>query len=310
MKVINVFTNNIATTDVGHYTTNMAILTYFLSILKWKEFGFTTKIYVDEYGKKYLTDLGVLDLYDEIDDTYFVNNDLYTENDINPIYYWSFSKLFAMKNEEGPIIISDMDFIPLKNFEELITNPNNIYVYYHERLQNNELNYPDKTELSIADGYKYPEWFTWKSRPVNTCFLYIPDNKDFKDIYISEAIRYAKNNHGDLEEFDSQSLTPRILFAEQRMFSEVADYLNITVDDIKTMYELIFNEKAIHLMQYKTVESMFWTVPFLDKIKELDTYIFNKLINDEQFSEEKQYIEENGFNYKLPSMLERTKWFG
>ena len=44
-----------------------------------------------------------------------------------------------------------------------------------------------------------------KNETVTKDGLYIPDNKDFKDIYISEAIRYAKNNHGDLEEFDGKS---------------------------------------------------------------------------------------------------------
>ena len=62
-------------------------------------------------------------------------------------------------------------------------------------------------------------------------------------------------------------------------------------------------------MQYKKAKEMFWTVPFLEKIREFDEKLFVNLINSEQFEEEKEYIEDNGFTYKLPSMLERTKWF-
>lgn len=309
MKVVNVLTKNLSGTEMDYAVTKMSTLTFFLSVLKWKEYGFTTKIYVDEFYKRYLSDLGVLDLYDEVDDTYLVDNDLYAEYEVNPLYYWSFSKLFVMQNEDEPIIMADMDFIPLKDFNDIIVNKNELYVYYHERLRNNEINYPTKSELSIADGYEFPEWMTWKENPINACIMYIPNNQEFRDLYISEAIRYAKGNYGDLEEYDNKALTPRTLFAEQRLFSEVAKHLNIKVNDIKTMYELIFNEKAIHLMQYKKAKEMFWTVPFLQKIREFDEKLFVNLINSEQFEEEKKYIEDNGFTYKLPSMLERTKWF-
>ena len=176
-------------------------------------------------------------------------------------------------------------------------------------MKNNEINYPSKSELNTSDVYDFPEWMTWKENPINACIMYIPNSQEFKALYISEAIRYAKGNYGDLEEYDNKALTPRTLFAEQRLFSEVANYLNIKVNDIKTMYELIMNEKAIHLMQYKKAKEMFWTVPFLQKIREFDKKLFFNLINSKQFEEEKEYIKDNGFTYKLPSMLERTKWF-
>lgn len=309
MKVINVLTKNLAGTEMDYAITKMSTLTFFLSVLKWKEFGFTTKIYVDEYYKKYLTELGVLELYDEVDDIYLADETLYNSNNINPLYYWSFSKLFVLQNETEPFIMADMDFIPLKDFNNIIINEDELYVYYHERLRGNELSYPNKENLDIAEGYEFPEWMTWKEKPINACVVYFPNNKEFRELYVNEAIRYAENNYGDLEEYDNQALTPRTLFVEQRLFSEVAKYLNIKVNDVKTMYELIFNEKAIHLMQYKKATKMFWTVPFLEKLNELDEYIFEKLINQEEFSDEKEYIQENGFNIELPNMLNRTKWF-
>lgn len=309
MKVINVLTKNLKDTEMDYANTKMSTLTFFLSVIKWKKFGFTTKIYVDEYYKQYLSELGVLELYDEVDDTYLADGSIYDNNNINPLYYWSFSKLFVIQNETEPFIMADMDFIPLKDFNGIIKNKDELYVYYHERLRNNEYNYPNKEEMPVAEGYSYPDWFTWNENPINACIVYFPANDEFKKLYVDEAIRYAKNNYGDLENFENRDLSIRTIFAEQRMFSEVAKHLNVKVNDIKTMYELIFNEKAIHLMQYKKAKELYWTVPFLSKLNEFDEHICETILDKEEFKSEKEYISKNRFAIEIPQMLKRTKWF-
>ena len=305
MKVIHVMTKN----TEGVYDLNSNILSEtvsFLSVLKWKSFGFTTKIYVDEYFKELYTKIGLLDLYDEVDDTFFVDNDLYAQYNIGKHYFWAFSKIFIYLNEPDPFIMSDMDFIPLQDFHQYLDNS---FIYYKESLSD-KITYPDKENLICAKDYTYPEWFTWNVLPTNTAICYI-NNTELKNLYVQEAIRYAQNNtdeyEDDNENFRQQIFIPRMVFAEQRMLPEVANHLGIELKEIKNNYEMIINEREMHLFIYKQGGER-WLLYFLDKLNKEFPEVYSKLIELEAYSEIKAKIETEGFIYEIPKMLKRTNW--
>lgn len=308
MKVIHVMTRN----SEGSMDLNDNILTEvvaFLSVLKWKSFGFTTKIYVDEYFKEKYSKSGLLDLYDEVDDTFFTEADLYAEYNINKYYFWAFSKLFVYLNEPEPFIMSDMDFIPLQDFHSFLDHS---FVYYNESLTEDKT-YPNKDNLPCAKDYIYPEWLTWHINPSNTAVCYI-NNQELKDLYIQEAIRYAKNNSDEYEgmmadenEFRDSIFIPRMVFAEQRLLPEAANYLGVELKEIKSKYEMIINPREIHLFLYKTAGER-WLKFFLEKLYQEFPEVYNKLINFEEYSEIKEKIDTEGFTYIIPKMLKRANW--
>ena len=314
MKVIHVMTKNV-NSNFDFTMGNTTKLVAFLSVLKWKSFGYTTKIYVDEYFKEYFDKIGLLDLYDEVDDTYFTENDLYAQYKIDKYYFWAFSKLFVYLNETEPFILSDMDFIPLQDFHSIIKEDEN-YVYYNEILQNNKSIYPDKESLPTAGRYAFPKWLTWSCLPVNTAIVYLSD-KSLIDLYITESIRYAKNNKEKYTIEDdtlrTNEVIPRMVFSEQRLLPECANYLNIKLNKIKSNYELVFNPREIHLFIYKNVDSndnkpYNWLLFFFDKLNQEFPETYAKLINLEEFSEIKEKIDSEGFVYETPKMLKRTNW--
>lgn len=314
MKVIHVMTRNV-NSNFDFTMGNTTKLVAFLSVLKWKSFGYTTKIYVDEYFKEYFSSIGLLDLYDEVDDTYFIENNLYEQHNIDKYYFWAFSKLFVYLNESEPFIMSDMDFIPLQDFHSIIKEDEN-YAYYNEPIQGNESVYPTKENLDTGEGYVFPEWMTWNCLPINAAIVYISD-KSLKDLYISEAINYAKNIKFE-EGFNEETLrtnevASRMGFAEQRLLPECANHLNITINKIKSNYELVFNPREIHLFIYKNLDlkgnkPYNWILFFLDKLNEEFPEVYSKLIELEEFAEYKEKIEAEGFVYTTPKMLKRTNW--
>lgn len=311
MKVIHVMTKNIEE-DIYRGLGNTSILVAFLSVLKWKSFGFTTKIYVDEYTKDYFSKIGLLDLYDEVDDTYFTSTpNIYDKYNINKHYFWAFSKLFVYLNETEPFIMADMDFIPLKDYHSELDEK--CLVFYKEELNKDQ--YPNMDNLPTAENYSFPEWFTWNEKPCNMCFSYINDS-ELKNLYLSEAIRYASNNTEEYnidDKFEEHTLIPRMVFAEQRLLSECAKHLDIEIKELKTRYEFIFNTKAIHLFGYKDIDfngnnPINWIMFFLDKLNKEFPEVYSKLIELEQYTEYREKIEEEGFVYETPKMLKITSW--
>jgi hypothetical protein len=303
MKVIHVMTKNNDHVCDTHFGLSSLLVT-FLSVLKWKSFGYKVKLYVDEHFKQVFQDYGLLELYDEVDDTYFTDNDLYETFDIDKEYFWAFSKLFIYMKEKDNFIMSDLDFIPLQDFHNIIDENKN-YIYYREVLD--ELTYPN--ELLTFSDYVYPEWLTWKEKPVNTAITYL-SNEELKKLYTEEAIRFAQHN---TEESDDKgmNLTNRMVFVEQRLLSECSNYLNIELTDIKSNYETICNPREIHYFCYKQMDDKNphnWVMFFLDKLYKEFPEVYAKVIERPEYLEYKELIANEGFNFKTPKALLRTQW--
>ena len=174
MKVIQVMTKNI-TDELDINMGTVSKLVSILSVLKWKSFNFTTKLYVDKFYKDYFDSIGLINLYDEVDCTYFTDSDPYAAKNIDKRFFWAMSKLFVLENEQEPFILSDMDFIPLKDFHSF-TEDHEVFGYYREQYRNS-ITYPDKEHMPVGEGYQFPDWLTWSVNPINTAVLYIQNEE-------------------------------------------------------------------------------------------------------------------------------------
>jgi hypothetical protein len=92
--------------SVQYNIPNYQILYTILSVLRWKLHNGPIKLYTDSIGLSYYQQIGISELYDEID-TDFLDN----LQNVDPAFYWTSGKIQALQNEKEPFVFLDQDFI-------------------------------------------------------------------------------------------------------------------------------------------------------------------------------------------------------
>ncbi|NLK94108.1 MAG: hypothetical protein GX275_02790 [Clostridiales bacterium] len=221
-----------------YYIDDFEILTTILSALKWRENNGSIKMVTDSIGKEYYEYLGIDKIWDLGIDTSLDNI-----KNINPKLYWAAGKIYALKNEEAPIVMMDTDFI-VWNKLNCFKNEKGIYVIHKEHLDNKI--YPDIKDIVLNNKYKINKSFDYTELPCNTAFVYIGNN-DFKNYYVDTSIDFMQNvNIGN-------DTIRNMVFAEQRLISLCAKFLNYNINSI---YELEYLEQNTqkdftHIWGYK-----------------------------------------------------------
>lgn len=77
-----------------------------LSAMRWKEFNGPITLYTDSIGLSFYKQLGLIELYDEINID-FLNN----LEPVDPALFWTSGKIQALQNEKEPFVFLDQDFI-------------------------------------------------------------------------------------------------------------------------------------------------------------------------------------------------------
>lgn len=161
--------------------------------------------------------------------------------------------------------------------------------------------YPKLSQLSLPKGYKLPEWFSGKSKPLNTGIIHIKD-KDVVKLFTDEAIKMATDNHNE----HNNTVCQTMCNAEQRLLGEIVQYKGLSYSVMQPINEGLFNKNGFHTHGYKTRISnnsgMDWHCHILEMIKKCDFSIYYKLINHEWFKEEVEYIRENNGFTKIPQL--------
>ena len=155
----------------------------YTSILTWKHFypEHTTNLYCDSHSKQLISDMGILDLWDNIN-TEVLDKKQY---EFNEDAFWASSKLKVIKELEAPFVIIDLDlfiksrFIPedywqqdvIGNFMEITTK-----------------HYPEPYQIR-----KYMELpnFDWDEKAINVAFLYI-NNESLRKEYAQTALEWME----------------------------------------------------------------------------------------------------------------------
>lgn len=268
---------------------NFQLLVWILSILKWKDLGHTTVLYTDKETLENIKIIGFDHLYDVIDTDY-----LEKEENIKNIDFWCFwamPKILSLKAEIEKgfnSIVSDVDVVPIKDFENLI-QCRDVLVWSNKEYIELRGIYPRLEDLSLPNDYEFPMWFTGRNKPLNTGVIYFKDNYHASG-YIDEVIRISKNNHNHKNNTRSQTMCN----AEQRMLGEYINYRGLSYNMVQPFDEGLFNKNAFHTHEYKTLleqnKKILFNINFLIAIKKYDENMYNNLINNELFKEEQRLI--------------------
>lgn len=186
-----------------------------LSALAWRKFNGKIALCCDNAFAEYYEKIGFFPLWDEV--RVNVADDL---EGINPAMFWAGGKLLALREMNAPCVMIDTDFIVWRT----LSFGNEIIAAHREDIS--EGIYPRIEFFAVKNGYVLPN-FDETVLPLNTAFLYIPDN-DFKEFYTSQAISFMKSaaDCGDYLKY--------MVFAEQRMAAMCAEY---TGTPVKTLLD-------------------------------------------------------------------------
>lgn len=273
----------------------MSLLVWVLSIIKWKELGNSIKLYCDKKTLEDIDKFGFGLLYDEIDTTYLEDPEVCKGIDF--YCYWAMPKLLALRHEvvdlKNDVVVADQDVVPMKDLSRMWKN-SDVTVWSNKEFVELRSIYPELHKLSLPDNYKLPEWFTGIAKPLNTGILHIK-NKELVDMYTAEALKMAKDNHN--KHNNSNCIT--MCNAEQRLLGEIVKHKGLSYSIVQPINDGLFNRNGFHTHGYKSYvknsQGLLWHLNLLLMIREKNIYMFNILIKNEMFKEEKKYFDKYGY---------------
>lgn len=220
------------------------ILTTILSALKWRQKNGSIKMITDEIGAEYYERLNISSIWDlGVDATL----DKQIDKDINPSVFWAAGKIYSLSKVKTPIISIDTDFILWDEVSKKVQNKD-FYCVHREDIS--DKTYPNKDYFNMKKDYRFNEKWDFSILPCNTAFLYL-NNEKLKNYYMDSSISFMKNVVITKE----SDRIKNMLFAEQRMISICAKYMDIPINALSTIEDL-FNEKQksyTHIWGYKDI---------------------------------------------------------
>lgn len=269
----------------------LTLLVWILSILKWKKYGNEVILYTDKETLEDIKKLNFDHLYDEINSEYLEDKEVCRGLDF--YCYWAMPKILALKHEalelNNDIVIADQDVVPMKDVSNLWTNTD-VTVWSNKEFVDIKTIYPKLRFLSLPKEYKLPKWFSGNAKPLNTGVIHIKD-KDIIKLYVNEALAMATNNHNKHNNTNCQTMCN----AEQRLLGEIVNYKQLSYGVMQPINKGLFNANGFHTHGYKVrvnnETGLDWHCTILSMIKKLDSLLYEKLINNELFKEEREHIE-------------------
>lgn len=268
----------------------MPLLVWVLSILKWKEFGYTVKLYCDKPTLEDIEKFGFETLYDEVDSEYLSDKDVCKGIDF--AYFWAMPKLLALRNEVVNLgfsaVVTDQDVVPMGDVSRLWKNTD-VAVWSNKEYTEIQSVYPKKYKLSLPKGYELPKWFTGNAKPLNTGILHIK-NREICDFYTKEVLNMVVDNENEKNNTNCQTMCN----AEQRLLGEVVKYKDLSYSVMQPINEGLFNKNGFHTHGYKSIvknhNGLNWHINLLLMIKKLDINMYTKLIENPFFKEEREFL--------------------
>lgn len=281
--------------DDAGFKNKFVLLTWILSIIKWKEYGNQVVLYVDKETLANINKIGFGFLYDEINTDLFENGSLCKDIDFR--WFWAMPKILALHYEnyhlKNQVVVTDMDIVPMSDLSRFWKN-SSVCVWSNKEHLEFKTTYPDLEKLSLPKGYSLPKWFTGATKPLNTGVIYFKKN-ELANEYCNEVFKYVKGNNNCKDNTDCITMCN----AEQRMLGEFLQHKGIAYQTLQPINKGIFNKNAFHTHAYKSIinnsNGLIWNLNLLLMIKEKNIYMFNILIENEMFKEEKEYFAKNGY---------------
>jgi len=199
-----------------YYVEDFEILTTILSALMWRMKNGPIKLYTDAVALDYYKRLGITNIWDGGIDTEVLTA---IPSTINQEIFWAAAKLFALKNEEGPVAMIDTDLIIWEKIEKLVEGKRLLVLHREDFIEC----YPPFETLKKREGYIPDERWNWTIKPCNTAFAYFNDD-DLKTYYTDCALDFMEGNDERPLEMISQ-----MVFAEQRILGMCADVKQVEI---------------------------------------------------------------------------------
>ncbi len=200
-----------------------------LSALTWRKHNGDIYMYTDPEGERLFEKIGITDVWNGV--RAILSPDL---DGIDPIMFWAGAKLLALKNFPAPCVMLDTDFIVWEKLDlgDRLTAA-------HEEELNPDI-YPDISRF-VLNGYSFPEGLDFTVKPLNTAFLYLPD-EDFKLYYTSQAEMFMRSAQR------CDDYLTYMVFAEQRLLPMLAKKCGIEYNVLLDNNTLFFpQQKFTHL---------------------------------------------------------------
>ena len=209
------------------------ILTMILSALYWRKNNGNIKLVADKQVISYLINKKLEFIWNEIQEI--------EDYDINRNMFWAGGKIFALKEQESPIVMLDTDMIVWNDISPKLKKK---VVAIHDEPIILDI-YKGKDYFKMKNNYVFNDSFDWTVYPSNTALLYIED-EEFKDFYCKESIRFMRSSQDD-----SDTLS-YMVFAEQRLLSMCAKLKKINIGYmIQYPKDLGSQDDFTHLWGYK-----------------------------------------------------------
>ena len=214
------------------------ILTMALSALEWRAHNGPITLVTDSKGRAWAEALGIASVWDAID----VRLDEMDDVPIDEAVFWAAGKLFALRAQEAPCVIIDLDFIVWQTLD-FTPYGTGVAAIHSENIW--DLIYPPPETLQLQTGYALPGGLDDTVRPLNGARVYHGDT-GFLHRYAQAAIDFML--HADAHGDD----LPYMVFAEQRLLAMLAEKEHRPIYEMMTLPELFGNQKCFtHLWGYK-----------------------------------------------------------
>lgn len=279
------------------FCNKFTLLTWILSIIKWKEFSNEVVLYTDRQTLQSIKNFGFEHLYDEINVDVLESEEFCKNIDFR--WFWAMPKIISLYYEtqylNNEVVIADMDVFPMQDLSRCWTNAP-VCVWSNKEYVEFKWIYPDLYNLSLAKSYKFPEWFTGKAKPLNTGIIHFKDNTSAKE-YCEEVFKYVKFN----DNCKNNSTVITMCNAEQRMLGEFLKHKNLTYTTVQPVNAGTINKNAVHTHGYKNritnQKGILWNSNLLKMIQMSDSKMYEHLTSLKCFQSEKEFIESEDFKW-------------
>ncbi len=198
--------------------------------------------FVDDFTKEYYNQLGVLELFDEVNNT-LLNEPIKIDKDI----FWASSKVLSQRITPGPTITFDLDFRIYDDISKLGVFDGDVSCLWLEEINNEFYGKPENL-------LKYPrlDWdFNWTDNALNVSFLYLKD-EDFKNRYCDLALEFMKSSYGRIpKNLDRVQNNKFILFVEQYMLYQLClidnQKVKLLIDDFYPIKDNIVSGCGVNM---------------------------------------------------------------
>ena len=209
------------------------VLTMILSALKWQEKNGAVRMVTDRAGAAFFKSLSLENLWSAPIDESLEDMD----ESVDAELFWAAGKLEALRRVSAPCVMLDTDLIVWQPLSEKLGG--NVVAAHREPL--NPTVYPDpRRAFGMARDYAFPTQWDFSLLPVNTAFLYMPDDA-IRRAYTDAAFRFmAALRRG-------AGAVATMCFAEQRILPMCAAASGAQVDTLLREDALDGQELATHL---------------------------------------------------------------